>query len=134
MLIIGHCPKRLEEIPAETTQISHRGGLGARDPFQTPAKAGAGWNRDDPVASRAFQKAPGHDTLWDSPWPSQAGASESSSTALPSSSTPTATPVLEVWRQLPDELAPLLSTRLLLMARRVQESRRSASLHNGGSR
>jgi hypothetical protein len=132
MLIIGHCPSRLEEIPTDTTQSSYRGDLAAADPFETPATDRAGWIRDDPVTRGNSQNPPSHATLKGSPWPSQAAPSESSPTASSFASHP-ATHVFEIWRQLPQEVGHLLSARLLLMARRVQENRRSVSLHNGGS-
>jgi hypothetical protein len=41
--------------------------------------------------------------------------------------------VLDVWQHLPEEVGHLLRERLVLMARRLQEGRRSTPLHNGGS-
>lgn len=130
MLIIGHRPETLEAIRDDPTVGPHRTTLVAEARRSAAVPEGlASWGCEHVLQSRGDRQ----------PLASGTRGMHVRSRAAPAASPPASSPlvpatmqILDVWRQIPQEIGPLLAARLLLMARRIQEHRRSNPLHDGG--
>ncbi len=127
MPIIGQYTVALEEISAEAATGSRRGAIGLGGSLlgaagsRVPRAPGRGRSLHGP----AVRARPG------SSGPPLRSAPSGRSLDAPSFAS-AAVRLAEVWRQVPEETGRLLRERLVFLARRLQEGRRSAPFQHGG--
>ena len=135
MGIIGQCPVALEEIFAEGGTVSRPGEFGSEDspPGAAGSRAPSASGTSGSLHGRTPRARPGSfgHPLRLAPSGTPSGRSLG---APPPRFAPAAVGLADVSRHVPEEMVRLFRERLVLLARRLQESRRPAFLQQGDHR